>query len=117
DALLKTNPKHANVIGLNGGWGTGKSTVANFVVKRIEELNKEKNNQGEKEATIICFEPWMISSTEALVKEFFIELGKALLPKDDSEASVEKRKKFYKYAAKTFEVLGVIAEAADYASI
>lgn len=116
DALLKTNPKHANVIGLIGGWGTGKSTVANFVVKRIEELNKEKINQGVKEATIIHFEPWMISSTEALVKEFFIELGKALLPKDKSQDSVEKRKKFYKYAAKSFEVLGVIAEAVDYVS-
>ncbi len=98
-ALLAENKQRATIIGLTGSWGTGKSTVANFILKRIEAEDKG--------IPIIRFEPWMVSTSEALVREFFKELGRAALPKDDSKESKENRARFYKYSALTLDALAL----------
>lgn len=102
-ALLAENKRRATIVGLTGGWGTGKSTVANFVVERVRAADPD--------IKIIPFEPWMVSTSEALAREFFKELGKAALPKDDSKESKEKRARFYKYTALTLDALALTTGA------
>lgn len=102
-ALLAENKRRATIIGLTGGWGTGKSTVANFVVQRLRAVDPD--------IKVIPFEPWMVSTSEALAREFFKELGKAVLPKDDSKESKEKRARFYKYTALTLDALALTTGA------
>jgi predicted KAP-like P-loop ATPase len=87
-ALLAENKRRATVVGITGGWGTGKTTVANFVIKRV---------QGK--ATVVRFEPWMVGTSEALAREFFKELGKAAWPKEDTKDAREARARYYRYAA------------------
>ncbi|MBL8047550.1 MAG: hypothetical protein JNJ45_02605 [Chthonomonas sp.] len=102
-ALLAENKKRATVVGLTGGWGTGKSTVANFVIARVLATDPSIN--------VVRFEPWMVSTPEALAREFFKELGKAVLPKDNSKESREKRAKFYRYTALALDALALTADA------
>lgn len=104
-ALLAENKKRATVVGLTGGWGTGKSSVANFVTSRVKAANKE--------IEVIRFEPWMVSTSEALAREFFKELGKAVLPKSDSKEAKEKRARFYKYTALTLDALALATDAGN----
>lgn len=102
-ALLAENKRRATVIGLTGGWGTGKSTVANFVIRRV--------GQADKDIPVVRFEPWMVSTSEALAREFFRELGKAVLPKADSKEAKETRARFYKYVAQALDALSLTADA------
>lgn len=102
-ALLVENKRRATIVGLTGGWGTGKSTVANFIVQRVRAADPD--------IKIIPFEPWMVSTSEALAREFFKELGKAALPRDDSKESKEKRARFYKYTALTLDALALTTDA------
>ncbi len=99
DALLAPNPDRATVIGLTGAWGTGKSSVAAMVVERIGSR-----------ATIVQFEPWMVSTKEALAFEFFTVLGRATMPSTDSKQARQARSRFYQYSSK---VMGVLAAGAS----
>jgi len=91
--LLEPNPESATVVGLTASWGSGKSSVANMVVEIIGEG-----------ATVVNFEPWMIRNEEALARELFSLIGRAILPKDDSRESKKRRAQFYTYAAKALSV-------------
>jgi hypothetical protein len=104
-ALLAENKRRATVVGLTGGWGTGKSTVANFVINRVKDANKD--------IEVIRFEPWMVSTSEALAREFFKELGKAVLPKGDSKEAKDKRARFYRYTALTLDALALTTDASN----
>jgi len=91
--LLEPNSESATVVGLTASWGAGKSSVANMVVELIEE-----------HATVAHFEPWMVRSEEALARELFSLIGRAILPKDDTRESKRRRAQFYTYAAKALSV-------------
>ncbi len=71
------------VVGIEGAWGSGKSSLVNLVCNCIE---KEK-----KPYSIIRFEPWLIGNRDALVSEFMSELS--LLTKKN-RAVAKKIKKF-----------------------
>ncbi len=58
------------VIGINGQWGAGKSTLVNFVVQKIEDLTKDE----EHKPVIIRFNPWMFSGQKELQTIFLGEL-------------------------------------------
>lgn len=104
-ALLADNKQRATMVGLTGGWGTGKSTVANFVINRLKKADIE--------IEVIRFDPWMVSTSEALAREFFKELGKAVLPKSDTKEAKEKRARFYKYTALTLDALALTTDAGN----
>ncbi len=99
-ALLEPNLEGATVAGLIGPWGTGKSSVANLVVEIVGER-----------ATTVRFEPWMVTTREALAAEFFATLGRHVLPKSGEDDSTAKRSRFYRYASKALGVISVGAHA------
>lgn len=98
--LLEPNIEGATVAGLVGPWGTGKSSVANLIVEIV----------GGGAATV-RFEPWMVTTREALAAEFFATLGRHVLPKAGENDSTGKRSRFYRYASKALGVISVGARA------
>lgn len=66
------------VIGIEGDWGSGKSSFINLVSEALR--------QPENAPEIIRFLPWLISSREGLLKELFTEITKAAIRIDSGEA-------------------------------
>src|SRR5579864_6086632 len=58
------------VIGINGVWGHGKSTLLNFTCAHLDKHNEEAQSDDEK-VHIIDFRPWMVSGHQDLVSAFF----------------------------------------------
>lgn len=109
DALAGLTTKESVVVGLHGRWGSGKSTILNFVEHYLST---------EADVTVVRFNPWMIGTEEsALVHEFIITLGTAL---DDEFGP--KKSKFLALAQsaspvlKLASLLPVVGNAAKVAS-
>lgn len=56
------------VIGISGGWGSGKTSILNLVIDELSE------NDCTSAMEIIRFNPWMASSQEQIIRLFFEEL-------------------------------------------
>jgi predicted KAP-like P-loop ATPase len=79
------------VVGIDGAWGSGKSSLL-FLVE--DELSKLTPN---RKPTVINFRPWLIGNREALITSLFGELSRqldlvALAAGDATPVSVEKAK-------------------------
>jgi predicted KAP-like P-loop ATPase len=71
------------VYGLYGPWGSGKSTVINFVEHYIDQHNKQENS--ETKIVVFRFNPWMFSGSENLTKVYLDQLRARLSMSDVSE--------------------------------
>lgn len=62
------------VLGINGNWGSGKSTLINFIISEIERQTELNNS----EIITLRFNPWMFSGQKELqnifLKEMFLRL-------------------------------------------
>lgn len=62
------------VLGINGNWGSGKSTLINFIISEIERQTEQNNS----EIITLRFNPWMFSGQKELqdifLKEMFLKL-------------------------------------------
>ena len=65
------------VIGLHGAWGSGKSTVLNFVQAFIEKHNQERHSS-DATLKVIDFRPWIVSGHQDLIGAFFKVLTEGL---------------------------------------
>lgn len=61
------NGSESLIIGINGAWGMGKSTLLNFIKTELENKQKDK-------VIIFDFNPWLFSGQEQLQRKFFKEL-------------------------------------------
>jgi len=68
------------VIGLHGAWGSGKSTVLNFVTAYLAKFN-EAADAADK-ITAIDFRPWIVSGHQDLIATFFKLLAESLGPRE-----------------------------------
>jgi predicted KAP-like P-loop ATPase len=75
--IISMEAPHGYVIGLHGQWGSGKSSVLNFV---LAVLNKHNQENSEDQVTHIDFRPWLISGHQDLIFAFFKILAEALGP-------------------------------------
>ena len=76
DAILSYERKDSVVAALYGAWGSGKSSVVNMVVERIEEVKPAMSV--ETQPIIIRFNPWNYSDQNQLVGQFFRSISVAL---------------------------------------
>jgi predicted KAP-like P-loop ATPase len=72
DSIVKMAPPEGLVIALYGVWGSGKSTVLNFVIYYLEKLDDDDK------PVIVHFNPWWFSGEENLVRSFFHQLQTVL---------------------------------------
>jgi predicted KAP-like P-loop ATPase len=68
--ILNYSQDETFIISLEGEWGSGKTTLINFIK---EDLKKEKDK-----VEILDFNPWLITGIEQIIKVFFDELIKVL---------------------------------------
>ncbi|RLC07336.1 MAG: NTPase, partial [Deltaproteobacteria bacterium] len=79
-AILKMNADEGFVFALNGPWGSGKTTVINFVLHFIEKADKS-----EIPLVVVRFNPWWFSGREQLLHQFFTQFRAALGEADVSD--------------------------------
>ncbi|MBL4721749.1 MAG: hypothetical protein JKY20_11545 [Alphaproteobacteria bacterium] len=60
------------VIGLEGAWGSGKSSLLFLIEDELEKLSEDQA------PTVINFRPWLIGNRDALVTSLFHELSRQL---------------------------------------
>ncbi|MDX8385003.1 MAG: P-loop NTPase fold protein [Gallionella sp.] len=60
------------VVGLEGGWGSGKSTLVGFVTKSLSESDEEH------EPILVEFNPWIVSNTGALVEALIGQIAASI---------------------------------------
>ena len=68
------------VVGLDGEWGSGKSTILNFMERALRELPG-------RSADVVRVNPWLFAGEEGMVRRFLLELeatlrGRSLLNSD-----------------------------------
>lgn len=90
DTILRVDPREGYVIGVNGEWGSGKSTFLNFVIAFIEKYNQE-NETGR--IIHVDFRPWIIPEESDLIAAFFKILNENM---KEHRRSNEKRVKLWK---------------------
>lgn len=67
-AISNIDAKDSLVIGVYGGWGTGKTSLLNLLEEQLEIESKQP-------PLIMRFNPWDFSSQEQLTTQFFRELS------------------------------------------
>ncbi len=83
--MLDHKDPESLVIGLYGGWGSGKTSVINLM---LEELNFASTNLPDDEKPIILnFSPWSYSGQNQLIYSFFRRLSSALRGSEFFEAN------------------------------
>ena len=75
DAIVDLDAPGGYVIGIHGEWGSGKSTVLNFVADYLSRHNDE--NRDDRVVTIE-FRPWLITGNHDLIAAYFKVLSEAL---------------------------------------
>lgn len=74
--ILDHHNPESLVIGLYGGWGTGKTSIINLM---LEELRSAANNMADDEKPIILnFSPWSYSGQNQLIYAFFRRLSSVI---------------------------------------
>jgi predicted KAP-like P-loop ATPase len=110
-ALAKILYRHRGddslVIALRGEWGSGKTTIKNFVV---EELLSAKNNP----MRVVEFNPWQWGTDEAITRAFFREISAALGYKRLSLKRRGRAFEFRRYATMLERFSGSVKSAADH---
>lgn len=79
NVIITFSAPNGYVIGLHGQWGSGKSTVINFILAHLRKHNAEHEDD---QITHIDFRPWIISGHQDLIAAFFKILSEHLGPKD-----------------------------------
>ncbi|MCT6837768.1 MAG: KAP family NTPase, partial [Bifidobacteriales bacterium] len=88
------------VVGIQGPWGSGKTSLKNMLVEQLAAANfdKKKGKNQEDRAIVVEFEPWMYSGSGRLVSLLFRQISQTLSRKSDVVKHVAT--KFAKSAAK-----------------
>lgn len=79
NALFGVRSVLGYVVGLEGSWGSGKSTAINFTKAFIERRNATLPEN--ERLTVIEFRPWLISGHQDVIAAFFKVLSEKLAPK------------------------------------
>ena len=71
ETIIQYPPGRPIVIGLYGSWGSGKTSVINFVKEHIENVKKAADQEQAKAlADLVYFDSWMLANQENLVERF-----------------------------------------------
>ncbi len=104
EVIQRKTPKDEFIIGIYGDWGSGKSTVLNFIEKYLETQGKTQESP-----LVVRFNPWWFSGQHDLFEKYLQELAAAL----GEDRFDELREKLSTYAKTLSKIpTGPFAEAA-----
>jgi hypothetical protein len=70
--LVEQRLESSIVLGLEGKWGSGKSSLMTLVLDRV------RSHGGDEPTSIVHFSPWLVGDRDALLAVLFAELSAAL---------------------------------------
>lgn len=92
-ALLSVSAGDGMVVGIEGGWGSGKSTVIGFVKKELPNVGDYISKP-----IVVDFNPWMVSNTGALVDILVTQIATAInFDPRSSEKAIKAGEKLFGY--------------------
>ena len=77
DTILTQANRSTFAIGIDGPWGSGKSSILRLLIKELGNRESHHSNDGVG-LIVVQFSPWLISNQTALIAEFFKQLEKAM---------------------------------------
>jgi KAP family P-loop domain len=80
-AIVDQPAKDGLVFGIEGKWGSGKSTLINLTIEALK-------THGDAAPEIIAFSPWLVGDRDELLRSLFDELATAVVKIDPIEAAV-----------------------------
>jgi predicted KAP-like P-loop ATPase len=83
-AIREMVPAEGIVISINGPWGSGKTTVLNFIKFYLEQISEDNK------AEVICFNPWWFSGWEDFTQGFFSEVSQTIDPRNKTVRQIKK---------------------------
>ena len=107
DAVLSYNDKACLVTSIFGPWGSGKSSLINLVLERIEQCSLLRPKA--ERPIVVRFNPWNFSDQNQLTAQFFQQLSIALRRKDSAKEAHEAGEKLEIYA-QFFAPVALIAD-------
>lgn len=72
--LRRLRPGESYVVGLQGAWGAGKTSILNMIAEELE---------GDSDVWLVQFNPWLFSGTHQLAACFFQEVAAQLQSQGD----------------------------------
>jgi Cdc6-like AAA superfamily ATPase len=81
NVVINMNIPNGYVIGLHGRWGSGKTTVVNFILEYLNKHNQEIEDDTKK-IEHVDFKPWIFSGHQDLMGAFFKLLSEHVGSKD-----------------------------------
>lgn len=79
NAMASWCGKDSLVVALHGDWGSGKSSIKNMALSRLEEISEDKPD-------VIEFSPWEWAAQEKITASFFQEISKSVGRTDRSKS-------------------------------
>lgn len=67
--IIQLDAQHGFVLGLQGSWGSGKTTLANFIVEHLDNYPEEER------PIIVRFNPWWFADERDLLVNFFAQMS------------------------------------------
>ena len=98
-AIARMTPVDGMVLAVYGPWGSGKSTVLNFITHFLRKLPESER------PVLLPFNPWWFSGSENLVQAFLVELAKTVKPAGEVLRSMSLA------AASTLDIIGSLPKA------
>lgn len=101
-AFLENNLKNGFVVGVEGSWGSGKSSLVNLA---IEELKNKKGT-----VNVVQFTPWLVGSRNELLVQLFSDLEPVIIKslpvseRDDARNLLKRYAKASSRLASIFEL-------------
>jgi|WetSurSiteA1Bulk_404760.scaffolds.fasta_scaffold55042_2 predicted KAP-like P-loop ATPase len=80
--IIRMAPSEGFVIAIYGQWGSGKSTLINFIVYYLNQMPESE------QPVIFRFNPWWFSGHEDLIRNFFSQLQITLNKKESSLSNI-----------------------------
>lgn len=106
-AVAQRKGRESFIVGLQGPWGCGKSSIKNMVLDSLDQM-EDRNRP-----IVIEFEPWQLRDADSLFSSFFAELALAIgQQKGDNEERQQRLRAYSKSLALGGSVvknLGVLA--------
>jgi predicted KAP-like P-loop ATPase len=82
DAIASWHGNDSLVVALHGDWGSGKSSIKNMAVSKLESSTDAKPD-------IVEFSPWQWAAQEKITASFFQEISKSIGRVDESKSGKE----------------------------